>query len=516
MKKLSTPNSQAIARARSRKETSAFDYEAVQNTNRRKGIPSGQKPHQDVILKRHERKRGERLTNDVLDNYPLAGWMIRRHLDAVSSFYFDVDKAAGDNRKVVMDLLREHGKARNFDAAKRHSRDEAMRLFEMNKVLDGDSLMAKITAKSSPRYGSVQLVEGSQITKPSDFPKSWNTTDKFREPRFTDQGLELDSFGGAKSFIVCKYARGQRVLKFDRRVLARNAIYSGYFDRYQQTRGISPLLCAMNQLLDIKEGMEYILLKIKLHALFGYAITQDAIDSADGLPSTSEDVEDECPGEDGVSQADVSREIDISNGPFGLNLIPGENVKTIESETPPESVRDYTGLAIRCALLALDIPYTFFDGRSASFSHIIADRKMYEESIRSKRGKNEEVMEQYLDWKVQMWIDDGDIKGTTYEELRPLVHVHPRPSPWLDKMSEIQASEREVALGLKSIPTLGKERNVDVFAELEKQSEYLKQANELDVPIYVGHPGQRSERDNEIDNDIKEIKERQDENESDD
>lgn len=506
MKKLSASNSQAISRARSRRDTSSFDYEAVQNTNRRKGIPHGQKPHQDDILKRHERKKGEALTNDVLDNIPLAGWMIRRHLDAVSSFYFDVDKAAGDNRKVVMDLLREHGKARNFDAAKRHSRDESMRLFEMNKVLDGDSLMAKITAKSSPRYGSVQLVEGSQITRPNDLPSPWNAVGKDGLTRFTDQGLELDTYGGVKSFIICKYTNLKRTLKFDRRVLARNAIYSGYFDRYQQTRGISPLLCAMNQLLDIKEGMEFILLKIKLHAVFGYAITQDAIDSTDGLQSTSEDVEDEGPGENDVAQADVSREIDIKNGPFGLNLIPGEDVKTIESQTPPESVRDYTGLAIRCALLALDIPYTFFDGRSASFSHIIADRKMYEESIRSKRGKNEEVMEQYLDWKVQMWIDDGDIKGTTYEELRPLVHVHPRPSPWLDKMNEIKASEREVALGLKSIPTLGKERNVDVFAELEKQSEYLKRANELSVPIYVGDPGQRSERDNEIDNDIKEIK----------
>lgn len=516
MKKLSTPNSQAIARARSRKETSAFDYEAVQNTNRRKGIPHGQKPHQDVVLKRHQRKKGEALTNDVFDNIPLAGWMIRRHLDAVSSFYFDVDKAAGDNRQVVMDILREHGKAKNFDAAKRHSREEAMRLFELNKVLDGDSLMVKITGKSSPRYGSIQLIEGAQITRPNDLPSPWNAVSKDGTKRFSDQGLELDKYGGVKSFLVCKYTDLKRTLKFDRRVLARNAIYSGYFDRYQQTRGISPLLCAMNQFLDIKEGMEYILLKIKLHALFGYAITQDAVDSLDGLPSTAGDVEDEG-AEDGAEPvADVSREIDISNGPFGLNLIPGEDVKTIESETPPESVKDYTGLAIRCALLALDIPYTFFDGRSASFSHIIADRKMYEESIRSKRQKNEEVLDEYLDWLIKMKIDDGEIKGTTYEELRPLVHVHPRPSPWLDKMNEIKAAEREVALGLKSIPTLGKERNVDVFAELDKQSEYLKKANELDVPIYVGDPGQRSERDNEIDNEIREIKEKQEENETDD
>ena len=512
MKTLS--NAKAIARARSRKDTSAFEYEAVQSTNRRKVTPAGQKPHQDVILKRHERKKGERATNDLLDNIPLAGWMIRRHLDAVSSFYFDVDANAGDMRKTVMDLLDWHGQARNYDAAKRHSRDEAMRLFELNKVLDGDSLKVKLTAKSSPRYGSIQLIEGSQITKPADLPKALQSMDKDGNPRVTDQGLELDDFGGVKSYIVCKYARGQRVLKYDRRVLARNAIYSGYFERYAQTRGISPLMCAINQFLDIKEGMEYILLKIKLHALFGIAITQNAVDSVDGLPSSGDYVDDEEPGEDSEPQQDVSREIDMSNGPFNLNLIPGEEAKTIESDTPPESVRDYTGLAIRCALLALDIPYTFFDGRSASFSHIIADRKMYEESVRSKRQKNEEVMEQYLDWVIQMWIDDGKITGMTYEELRPLVHVHPRPSPWLDKMNEIRASEREVAIGLKSIPTLGRERHIDVYAELEKQAEYLEAARNKNVPIYIADPGQRSDRDNEIDNEIKEIKEEQERNDN--
>lgn len=516
MKKTSTEPKTSQTLAGKRKDVSSFDYEAVQNTDRRKQISSGQKPHQDIVLKPHERKRGEQATNDLIDNLPLAGWMIRRHVDAVSSFYFDVDSAAGDKRKEVIDFLEWHGKPKNFDAARRHSRDAAVRLYEMNKALDGDSMMATITAKSSPRYGSLQLVEGSLIAKPKDFPPNMNTVNKDGDPRFTDQGLELDTYGGVKSFIVCKYSKTKKALLFDRRVLARNAIYSGYFDRYAQTRGISPLLCAVNQFLDIKEGMESILLKIKLHALFGIAITQDAIDSVDGLPSSAEEIEDEGAEAGSVSQEDVAREIDMSKGPFNLNLLPGEAASTVESDTPPESVRDYTNLAIRCGLLAFDIPYTFFDGRSSTFSHIIADRKMYEESIRAKRDKNQESMEEYLDFAINYGIDIGRIKGISFEEIRPLIHVHPRPSPWLDKMNEIKASEREVALGLKSIPTLGKERNVDVFAELEKQSEYLKRANELNVPIYVGDPGQRSERDNEINNEIKEIKERQESNESDD
>ncbi len=79
-------------------------------------------------------KKGEALTNDVLDNIPLAGWMIRRHLDAVSSFYFDVDKAAGDNRKVVMDLFcGSTGRLEILTRQNATTGDESMRLFEMGR-----------------------------------------------------------------------------------------------------------------------------------------------------------------------------------------------------------------------------------------------------------------------------------------------------------------------------------------------------------------------------------------------
>lgn len=500
---------QSLLKAKKRHEANtsnvmSLEYEAVEHSDKRKSAPARQKPHQDKILIPSRRKVAENATQDVLENIPLAGWMIRRHLDAVSSFYVDVDaKLPLEQRKRIEGLFQWAGLARNFDAAKRFSIGEAFRLFELNKIIDGDSLMVKINRRASPRFGAMQLVEGSRIKKPGDLPSYLAGMKLDGTPKVTDLGLELDEYGGTKSFVVCKYGPDNRTLRFDRRVLARDSIYSGYFERYSQTRGISPLLSAINQLLDIKEGMEHILLKIKLHALFGYAITRDAIDAiGDGLASEAESVYDGDPDDADEDTADTSRQIDVSKGPFGLNLLDGEKVQTIESNTPPESVKAYTELAIRSALLALDIPFSFFDATGSNFAKVIADRKMYEISIDAKRSKNQAAYEEYVDWKLGLWTADGTL-DMPYEELRQYVHVRSTPAPWLDGSSEIDAAERTVSLGLKSIPQLARERGTDAFEVLQQQAEYLAKAQELNVPVYVGHPGARSERDNRIDNEIR-------------
>ena len=500
-------NSISISKAKERlasrqTPTTSLAYEAVANTERRKTKQAGQKPHADRVLDVGKRKIGENAAQDALENIPLAGWMIRRHLDSVANFYFEVDTTIKDEkvRKQILDLLEWHGKARNFDAARRHSRDEMVRLLEIAKVIDGDGLWSKITRKNSPRYGSVQLFEGTRIKKPTvGLPKYLA-----QEGVVTDLGLELDEYGGVKSYIVCKYNKRGTNLEFDRRIMSKDAIYSGYFERYAQTRGVSPLMAAINSLLDIKESQEFQMLKIKLHALFGVAITTKMLDAetGDGLPSSASGVEDESGYDADESTADVQREIDFSKGPMLLNLDEGEDAKTIESNTPPESVKAFTELAIRCALLAFDIPYTMFDGNKSTFAQVVADRKLYSVSVLNKRKKNKEVLEQYLDWKLADWCENGDIDAD-YLDIRDSVKVCSMPDPWLDAVNEIQFEERAIAIGLKSIPGVARERGIDAFEVLEQQAQFLNRAKELNVPIYVGDPGARSERDNDLDNKIK-------------
>ena len=482
-----------------------FEIEAIQSSNRRKQQTSRQKKHLDLILPQLKRKKAENVSQDLIENHAIVGWAIRRHLDAVTGFYFDVDQRIDDRVKMkVMDLFNWHGKAANFDAARRHSRadrpDHRAGIAEVSKITDGDVLLAKIGSTRSPRYGSMQLIEGTRITKPRDVP------DSYRD-KFTDNGVELDVWGGVKSFCVCKFNEKGDKLVYDKRVLWDQAIYSGYFDRYAASRGLSPLLSAANQFLDIKDSMEHNLLKIKLHALFGYAITSELLDPGipDGLEGTASAGFDTDLYDGDDSRGEMVDEIDFSSGPVSLDLDPGEKIQLIESNTPPESVKDYTELAIRVALLSLDIPFTFFDARHSTFAQVVADRKMYLESIVPKREKNREMFEEYKVWKLNQWYADGQFDGMGVEinDLKDAVKVCVKPSAWLDSLKEIQFEERMVALGLKSIPALAKERGIDAYNTLEEQAAFLARAKELDVPIYIGDPGARSERDNEIDNEIK-------------
>lgn len=478
---------------------SQFEYEAIQGSNRRKQQKQQQKKPLDFVLPQLKRKKAENVSRDLLDNHALVAWAIRRHLDAVTSFYFDADKSLPPEiQKEVTDLFRWHGLPENFDAARRHSREEAFRIAEISKIEDGDVLMVKIGNKRSPRYGAMQLIEGTRVTRPRDLPSRYKDS-------FSEHGVELDKWGGSNAYCVCKFNERGDKLVFDRRVLADQAIYSGYFDRYSATRGVSPLLVAANQFLDIKDSQEYNLLKIKLHALFGYAVTSELmdIDTPDGLESTSRAGLNSDAYDDDDSTGEEPEEIDFSNGPVSLDLAPGEKIQLVESNTPPESVKAYTELAIRVALLSLDIPFTFFDARHSTFAQVVADRKMYEQSVTSKIEKNRAMWEEYKVWKLRQWQADGRLQGVSLDDLRNGVKVCRKPSAWLDSLKEIQFEERMVGLGLKSIPQLAKERGLDAYNVLQEQSEFLKRAKELNVPIYIGDPGARSERDNDLDNEIK-------------
>jgi hypothetical protein len=126
-------------------KTASLSYEAVDSSTKRKNAPSGQRPHKDVVLFPAKRKKAETALTDVMENIPLAGWMVRRHLDAVSKFYVDVDsKVDKATRDRIEALFRWAGLAKNFDAARRHSVDEAFRLFELNKIIDGGNSVRRL------------------------------------------------------------------------------------------------------------------------------------------------------------------------------------------------------------------------------------------------------------------------------------------------------------------------------------------------------------------------------------
>lgn len=468
-----------------RGESVALGYQATEAIGRRQP-PRTKAHHEDLVAKPLVRKQLEETATDQVRNYAIAAWIIRRHLDYVSQFVPQVQTTDKDLNLFVKRLLKRMGKRRNFDVAKRFSRDQAMRFFELSKVADGDSMFALI------KGGKKQLIEGRMIGMPSDLETIPKRKRKLLEG--ARHGIIKDPVTEEmKAACILKFDSQGRNKVFGQIIDEANFVFDGYFNRVNTTRGVSPLSTAINLVADLSEVLEATVVKAKIHAMFGVAITRDMTEFDEGGYDPEEDDEDNVP-------SSGSQEIDFSKGAAILNLDPGEKTQTIESATPNATLMPFSELLIRLAMLSLDIPFTGFDSTKASYSARIADQNEYEYSARQKRIKNQEVLDELTEWDVRNWVDDEstglaaelDRAGISADELIDSISWEPIGTPWLDKLKEVLGDERAIAIGLESTPRAARRRGVDAYDILEEEAEYQEAARQLGVPRVVGVPGQQT------------------------
>lgn len=453
-----------------------FGYNAIVDKGRRQS-PKARTSSEDAVLKPKDRKKLNATTRDQNRNIPLFGWVVNRHVDYVSNFNLLVRTDDEALNKQIARLFSIAARKENFDIAGRSSRAEAMRLFEVHKVIDGDCLFIKTNT------GHMQAIEADRICKPSDYKGTANVA---------DTGLVLDKYGRVEQYCVCRRSTDGKKLEFDRLVPASDVIYDGYFTRFDQTRGISPLASAVNSFADLSECFEWTLLKNKLHALFGIAIKRDPISAVDGFQSSASAAFDT--NADSSTTADPKFEISPSGGIFQLQLEPGDSIDTIESKTPNSEFITYSELIIRIALLALDIPYTFFNSAKASFSARIADRAEYEIAAARKRRKNKEVLRAYAEWKLSQWIADKTITTKIpFEELCEKIEWIPAGTPWLDKLNEIQADAKSVDAGFESRQQVCARHGVNFFEVCNQLAAEQKYMEDRGIKYTTGDPGQHVE-----------------------
>jgi len=456
-----------------------FTYHAAEDKGRRQA-PGTRTKSEDVVLRAPRRKRLIATARDHCRNYALMAWAIRRHLDSVSKFSPLVRTASDELNNYLEDKLRQHGKKRNFDVAKRHSRDSMMRLFEMLKVTDGDCALHKVDG------GYLQGIEGDRIRENSEIGTN-------------EHGLLIDDFTGATLGYAVHNRTDGGGFEFDRVLPAEAVVMDGYYGRYDQTRGISPLAAALNMCTDAHEAFEWTQLKIKFHSILGLQINRATTSEAtDGFPTTeSLDYDTDS---DGNQTAENRYEFD----PSGLTMFdmdPGESVSPIESNTPAQEFTDYSMLMIRLILLALDIPYTAFDSMSASFSARIADREEYEKSAQHKRQKNCEVLEEIYEWIIGDWWEmDDELRRlasaagiVSPSALNDRVEWVGQSTPWLDKLKEVNGDAVAIANGLDSRSRIVKRRHGVSFEDIARElaaEENL--ADTLGLDLVKGNPGQQT------------------------
>ena len=452
-----------------------FGYEATESKGRRQA-PQVRTMSEDLVMSQDRRRKLQATAADLSRNFELAAWMIRMHVAYVSQFDLHVATGNPDLDREITALFDWHGRKRNFDTASRHSRSDAMRLFEIAKVFDGDAAFIKTG------NGSLQGLPGKRIYKPADAPKSVN-----------DRGLVLASTGEVLQYCVCRWKNDGKTLEYDHLENAQNVIFDGYFQDFDQTRGISPLASAINRMQDTREAFEWTHLKIKLHSLFGIVFKRDA-------PSGMWD----NPDDDDDATGDPQYKVSLDKGVMSLDLKPGDDVDTIESKTPSSEFLNYTELAIRIALLSLDIPYTFLDSSKASFSARIADANQYEFLCEPKREKNQAVMQEYSDWKLAGWMaspnprfarmrEMADAERLTVPELQAKTQWIGRGTPWVDKLKQIQGDEKAIANGLDSRQRIARRRGQgNVFRLFDELAEEERYATEKGATLMLGASGQKS------------------------
>src|SRR3972149_3391759 len=206
-------------------------YDAAnQDGNLRKPGPT-QNASEDQHLNARQREIVSANTRDILRQYSLLGFAVRRHLDAIVDFNFKAQTTdPGFNREFEA-WFEEVSKAQNSDVAGRHSFGRALRIAEAARVLD---------------RGKLQWIEADRIFMPAgEIPKGDSPDDWVN-------GIKIDRrTGKAIAYAISnRVGRGRKEL--ERIVSPRSIIPLAYLDyKFDQVRGVSRLACAVNTLKDI-------------------------------------------------------------------------------------------------------------------------------------------------------------------------------------------------------------------------------------------------------------------------
>lgn len=424
-------------------------YDAIVDKGKRRQA-SVRSVSEDRELQQSGRNQLNANARDQVRNFAVAAWAVRKHLDFVSRFNFDCS-SGNDAFDVQIEKLMEDASATgNWDIAGRHDRERWLRLFEARACVDGDILGVKL------KSGHLQAIESDRIRS-----KEHIDSEKIV------QGVRLNAAGKALGYQI-HARRHLGGFDFEREVKAENVVHHGYFDRFDQVRGISPMAPGLNSLQDVYENFDYALAKMKISQLFGLKFTRDADESPAPISETvSEEKSDTGPRYD----------IHFGNKPVLLDLDPGDDADILESRTPSNEFQSFTEAIIQVALKALDIPYCFFDESHTNFYGSRAAVTLYIEACKMKRHFLELVLRDITNWKIRQWVVAGKLKlpaGMTVDTV-PYTWIH-AGLPWWDPVKEINAANQEVRGGFNSRRRIRKEKYGDdwfkIVDELAEEQQY--------------------------------------------
>lgn len=454
-------------------------YDALETKGRRKP-PPGRITREDNLLNHGRRTKLTASSQDLVRNFSIAGWMIRRHLDYVSLFDFHSRCATDKGLRKRFDvevlkqldddietLMRQDSIASRFDVGQRCHREKFFRLAEMRRTVDGDLGIVKVNVGT----GQLQGIESDLIRNPTDADLRGEGYQDGKENEWV-AGVRTGPGGAAKTYAVHRRGRGGAGYTFDRFVPRSNLIHYGYFSRFagDQTRGVSPITSALNNFRDVYGAFDLALAKMKVSQLFALAIFSNATDAAGAIDLDEED-----------DEGGRKYNVDFGAGPVHLELDGADRAEFLESKTPSTEMQSFSHLVIAVGLKALDIPYSFYDESHTNFFGSRAAWLHYERSCVDKRDDQIQMRSNYTLWKLRLAIMQGRLTlpaGLTLADV--VTEWVPRGMPWWDPAKEIRGDKEAVGAGFDNPERICKRTGMgDVYDNIRATCRVMAEARKI-------------------------------------
>ena len=494
-------------------DRAALAYNGLVDTGNRRQVTK-RTTHELYHLPVFRRQTSSATTRDQRRNFTPLAWMIRRHLDNVSAFTPHIKTGVPAVDLAVRECLKWHARPENFDALRRHSRAEAMRQFESVKVIAGDCAFMRCQGLRWQGIEGDRIGLGMGPSMSTGYAvRQWNG----RQVLVSEDGLVFE--GSIETQTpdgpVIGYAISQRgglrgeYLTFDRIVSPDNFIFDAYWpERFDAFRGVSPILTALNLCADTNEQIEYMGLKVKLGALFGWMFNREGEDEIANdiqpfqTPATGAALLNQVNGSttttEKQSYASVIQRALQMKGPVVFDGDPGDKMSKIQDDSPThEFVPFVSDVELRIIFLALDIPYTMYDSKGSSFSAREADRNEYDEACEWKRAKNQAVLDRIYDasaFETFAGLDQFGLGRALRAakidpaEIAGMLKWFPngRAQPTLE---ELKSGMIALAMGQTSPQRLCARYGDDAGEIADEIEAYLKD-NKARIPLFWAAPGQ--------------------------
>lgn len=412
---------------------------------------------EDDVANRTERRKLTSDSRDLERNFPAAAFAINKHLDYCSTFNFQSKTGEDELDRDIEALIRWWSLPANCDVAGRHSLSQLTRIWEHGRTVDGDILINKVS------NGRLQTIESDKIhnaTNPNSNGKL------FGKPEEYIHGVRVNKNLRALSYVVSERIRGSGSwYEFKAELPAEFVYHLGYFKRYDQVRGVSPIACAINSYQDVQESIELHLAKMKVAQYFGLKVTRDSTEALDNDEDAKSD----------------PYNFDFGKGPILLDLDAGDDAQFLESKVGLETqFNTFLQSMIQLCLKSLDIPYSFYAENYTNYSGSRQALLQYELSAKNKRDQLITMLDNLTAWRLSLFIADGVLKlpkGMTVSNLK--FDWIPYGLPWIDPAKEVKAQVAAIDANIMSRQQVAKQQGKDWFEIMEQLKQEQKVIQEM-------------------------------------